>query len=401
MAKKSSKKGSKKYDVDKKLKEWATPRQAETIDALIKHRSVAAAAEALGITPSRLRGHMSEARRRAARRGWSPDHDMTKTVPDGFFVKGVSGYYDEDGNLKGQWVKSQVSQEHRFVQVMDAVSAAAEKFEGIARPVKPPKHKSEDLLAVIPWGDPHIGLFAWAAETGDRDYDLKTAEDIHFRATDHLVGLAPPAKRCAIISVGDLFHADNQQNRTMRSGHVLDVDTRYAKVYRTIFMLLARALHRALEKFEEVEFHSMAGNHDDISAYTVGVCVDAWFRNEPRVKVDLSPNRFHWIRHGKCLLGSSHGDTCKPEKMGQVMANDCASDWGETLFRHIYSGHIHKDKLVDAGGCMVESIRTMAPLDAFAAAGGWRSGSDMKMDIWHAERGRINRHIVGIESLGT
>lgn len=38
-----------RYRLDERLKEWATPRQAEYIDAVNKHRSIGGAAKALGI----------------------------------------------------------------------------------------------------------------------------------------------------------------------------------------------------------------------------------------------------------------------------------------------------------------------------------------------------------------
>jgi hypothetical protein len=377
----------------------ATPRQVEAIDALLKYGSVIDAAEALEITPSRLRGLLSEAKTRASKRGWSPGHDMTKVVPDTFRVKGVSSYYGKDGDLRGQWVKTQANQEHQIAMLLDSLSEVAEKFTGLAPPIAPPTYSNDDLLVVLPWGDPHVGLYAWAEETGSRDYDLEKAEALHTGAVDHLVGICPAAKYAALISVGDLFHADNLSNQTTRSGHALDVDTRYQKVYRTVLSIMIHSIMRALEKFEIVYVFSAVGNHDDVSAYTIAVCLSAWFRNEPRVRVDLTPGKFHWLRHGKCLLGVTHGDTVKPKDVGEVMAADRPQDWGETLFRHVYTGHLHHDRELELRGCKVETLRTLAPRDAWSAAGGYRSGSDMKADIWHSKRGRIARHVVTVEDL--
>lgn len=381
------------------IRQWALPSQQKAIDAMLLHGSVAAAAESLGITPSRLRGALSEARRRAAKAGYSPAHDMVHTVPDGFHVKGVSSYYGKNGKLRGQWVKSNKDEEHRIAQLLDGMQQVAEKWEGMGGIAPPPQHADDDLLVVIPWGDPHIGLFAWAEETGDRDYDLSLAEKAHCQAVDHLVSISPPAAQGLLISVGDLSHADNPQNRTTRSGHTLDVDTRYPKVYRVILHTLVWSVRRMLEKYKRVRVISAPGNHDDVTAYTVAVCLAAWFREDPRVTVDLTPSKSYWYRHGKCLLGVTHGDTMKPERMGQVMAADRAVDWGETLWRHIYSGHLHHDRLLELPGVTVETIRTLAARDSFAAAGGWRALQDMKMDVWHKNHGKLLRHTVGIERL--
>ena len=79
------------------LKEWATGRQAELIDAVEKHGSARAAAAALGLHHSYIGKAMKAVRAKAALAGHSPQHDMTHTVPDGFTVRGVSTYYDKEG----------------------------------------------------------------------------------------------------------------------------------------------------------------------------------------------------------------------------------------------------------------------------------------------------------------
>ena len=52
--------------------------------------------------------------KRLALKGYSPEHDMVHTVPDGFKVKGVSTYYNADGQPTGQWVKSSADDERRY-----------------------------------------------------------------------------------------------------------------------------------------------------------------------------------------------------------------------------------------------------------------------------------------------
>ena len=169
-------------------------------------------------------------KRKDARRGWSPENDMTHTVPDGFAVKGVSTLYDAEGNVRSQWVKSSAEND-RLQMLADAVATIAEPFRGESDATPGPDRSNDDLLCVYPMGDPHLGMYAWAEETGS-DFDLDIAERNLVRAVDHLVDLAPDASSALIINLGDFFHADNQSNKTSRSGNVLDVDTRWAKVLR-------------------------------------------------------------------------------------------------------------------------------------------------------------------------
>ncbi|MES9148553.1 hypothetical protein ABER20_12025, partial [Cutibacterium acnes] len=52
-----------------------------------------------------------ERRAKLAKSGWSPEHDMTKTVPEPYMVKGTSTLYDKDGQQVLQWVKTSVDRE--------------------------------------------------------------------------------------------------------------------------------------------------------------------------------------------------------------------------------------------------------------------------------------------------
>lgn len=78
--------------IDERIKEWATPRQAEFIDAVNAHGGQRAAARALGVAKSTIDGAIQRARIAAAHAGYAPDHDMTHVVPDGFRVKGVNRF---------------------------------------------------------------------------------------------------------------------------------------------------------------------------------------------------------------------------------------------------------------------------------------------------------------------
>lgn len=94
------------YRIDERLKEWATARQAEYIDATNKHKSMAAAAKALGVNKFMITQALKSVKKKAAIFGYSPDHHMLRAVPEPYIVKGVSTYYNKDGQPAGQWVKS-------------------------------------------------------------------------------------------------------------------------------------------------------------------------------------------------------------------------------------------------------------------------------------------------------
>lgn len=370
-------------------------------EALVAAGSVEAAAAKVQLTPSALRAHLSELRRKAARRGWSPGDDMAKVVPEGFSVKGVSSYYrvapDGQRELAGQWVKSKAEHDHQIAALLDGLSHLADAWRGKAAPVARPKTNDRDLLAIYPIGDAHVGMHSWGAETGI-NHDLATAERDLCAAVDHLVALAPPAEQALVVSVGDFFHADNRASTTT-NGTPVDSDARWPKVVAVGLRVMRRTIDQALTKHKRVTVICEMGNHDWHTSIVLATALSQFYEREPRVTIDTSPAKFHWYRFGLNLIGVTHGDTVKLQDLVGVMACDRAEDWGATRHRYWLTGHIHHDTVKELQGCTVESFRTLAPSDAWHKSKGYRSGRDMKLLIHHREHGQIKRYTVGIAQL--
>ena len=360
----------------------------ELLAAVREHGSNAKAAKALGMD----RRAVDRRAKRLALRGHSPEHDMTKTVPDGFAVKGVSSYYDRDGNLAGQWVKSTQDAERRAEMIREACIAMAEDLPKLA-PRKASGTWSTDLMTAYPIGDPHIGMRAWAEECGE-DWDLTIAERVHCAAMDTLVGAVPATETALLVNLGDLFHYDSMEAKTPRSGHMLDADGRYAKMVGVGIKVLRQCIESALTKHKTVHVINVIGNHDETGAVWLSQALSHIYEREPRVTVDTSPAVFNYFRFGKVLIGCHHGHTCKPDKLPGVMAADRARDWGETAHRYWWQGHIHHASVKEYPGVMVESFGTLAAKDAYATAGGWRSRESMTAIVLHKDHGEVARSMV-------
>lgn len=377
------------------MKEFATPRQAEYVDAIIKHGGISAAARALKVHKSTISRRVEAIERRAALQGYAPAHDLTHTAPAPFLVKGTSTLYGEDGKLKAQWVKTSINGSQVEQVLREFVADLVEDVKGRSKIVPPPAHTEGDLLAAYAVGDPHFGMYSWAAETGD-DFDAEIADQITTAAMDRLVGSAPKAEVALLLVLGDLMHADDTTNRTPAHGYPLDVDTRLPKVLQIALRVLKRAIYRMLEKHLQVIVRIVAGNHDPHSSFAIALALSEHFENNKRVRIDLSPSLFWFYRFGKVLIGATHGDKTKDFDLLGVMAADRSADWGETAFRYFYHGHIHHKKVIELPGMIVESFRTLAPKDAWHAGKGYRAGRDMVCVVHHKEFGEIERHTCGV-----
>lgn len=288
----------------------------------------------------------------------------------------------EDGRVKNIWTRRVRSQTARLEMFLQAVNNAVKTMKRPKR-VATPKRLNKDLLAVYPLGDPHIGMYAWEAETGSA-FDLEIAEDLMKAAIDDLVARAPPAEEALLIDLGDYFHADNATNQTSRSGHVLDVDTRWGKVFEVGIRIMAYQIEALLTKHRRVRVIVEIGNHDDHTSVGLLNVMSGLFSNEPRVTFDRNPSKFHYYRFGKTLIGVTHGDTVKMKDLPLIMAADRPEDWGATRYRQWFVGHVHHHKSEEFPGASVEYFRTLAPRDAWHHNAGYRAGRDQQ--VWTVDR---------------
>lgn len=360
----------------------------ECIAALQECPSVRTAALRLGLNLRTLQRRLP----RLARRGYSPKHDMTKTVPDGFMVKGVSTYYDEEGKPRGQWVKSTQDAERQAELLHEAMQAMVADLPRVA-PRKAHGAWLRQLIAAYPIGDAHIGMLAWGEEAGE-DWDLAIAERIQCGAMAALVDAAPKAERALIVNLGDWLHYDSMAPMTARSGNMLDADGRYAKMVRVAIKVIRQCIESALEHHRFVHVINAPGNHDETGALWLSAALSQVYEREPRVTVETTPSLFAYYRHGRTLIGVHHGHTCRMEKLPGVMAADRAQDWGETAWRYWLTGHVHHESKREFPGVTVETFNTLAAKDAYAANAGYRAARNMKCIVYHAEHGEVARHTV-------
>lgn len=384
------------------LRDYATTdRQREIFDCYQKHNSYRKASKELGVVPGTIEQTIKKLKDRARKRGWDPKHDLTKPIPEGFAIKKVTHHYDKEGNVQQHWVSKEPTKEEKFSRLKEAFESFAENYEGFSKAskkFKPNKKLSDKLLTTYNIGDAHIGMQAWHGETG-KDYDLKIAKKVHVDAVRKLVSLSPDSRKAIVAAMGDLLHTDNNQNRTMASGHILDVDTRWERIVEAAIETVVACIEIALEKHEIVVVFCVKGNHDEHSSLMLAYVLKAWFKDNSRVEVRIPHNFYGYEKHGKCLLGFTHGHTTKLDNLPTIMAADVPKFWGETEYRHWYTGHVHHQSIKEYKGCTVETLRILAPEDAWAHKSGYRSGRAMHCDVWHSDHGKVQQHIVGVSQI--
>lgn len=380
-------------NIDPRLFEFATQTQKEYLQVIDAAGSMRAASRKLGCRFSVVQRAYNAVKRKAVAAGYAPEvgPGMNHPLPSPLSLKGTSTLYDERGSPKLQWVKTKLDNQQAEETLKEYVEWLVKDAKGVIKPTPAPKFCNADLLACYPIGDPHFGMYSWAAETGD-DFDADIAEKLTRGAIDRLVNSAPPAETGLIVELGDFFHADNMSNSTPRNNNPLDTDSRWARVMLIGLKAMKYVISRALQKHKKVIVWIQPGNHDPHSSFALAMALHEAFAKEKRVEIDLSPAAFRYFKFGNVLIGCSHGDNVKAQNLAGVMAADRSEDWGKTKFRYWYCGHVHHVEKREFHGVLVEYFRTLAGLDAWAAGMGFRSGRDMNCIVHHKDYGEIERH---------
>jgi hypothetical protein len=376
--------------MDANLTRHATPRQLQYLEAVEKHNSENAAAKALGVNARTLQRSLRALEALAARKGNAPGHFVSGVAP-GYLMGKVTVQRNADGGVERTWERQSPEADARERMLREFVEELCSEVKGKAPTVKPPALTNADLLAVYPIGDMHHGMYADASETGGADYDCKIATRSLESAVDYLASITPAAETALLINVGDYLHGNDSSNETPGHSNRLDVDTRYGQVMHSAGLSLVRAILRLLEKHQRVIFWCMRGNHDPDAASGLALAISFYFHNEPRVTVDIGTSLYKYMRFGQNLIGGHHGHGAKGADLPLVMATDRKEDWGQTTHRVWHCGHIHHKTAKEYPGCVVETHRTLAPQDAWAAGKGYRAESDMNAIVYHRDFGEIQR----------
>lgn len=376
--------------IDEKLLEFATDREREFVAAINKHGSNRKAALALGANRRGVDQAIVRLKTRAARRGFAPEHDMTRPVPDGFHLKGTSTLYDADGNQKIQWVKSSIDGERQAMLIRETIAAMVEDLPRLD-PVPAPDHCNQDLANCYVITDYHFGMLADKDETRGADYDMRIAETQLLSWFAHAIKSAPDASVGILAQLGDFLHWDGLEAVTPANKHVLDADTRFSKLVRVAIRVLRRVIAMLLEKHDHLYVLMAEGNHDPASSVWLRELLAALLEDEPRATVDCSPDPYYCIEHGSTSLFFHHGHKKRPAQIADVFAAKFRDVFGRTQHSFAHLGHMHHIDAKENNLMVVEQHRTLAPSDAYASRGGWLSGRDAKVITYSKRFGEVGR----------
>ena len=380
------------------LKEFATARQCQVIDALQEHGSQSKAAKALDINPRTLERSLQTVKRQASRRGWSPSHDMTHSVPDTHVVKGVSTFYDEDSKPIRQWVKSDLkkqSQEDALQSFAEGLVEDLPKYKSL--PYKPLTDIPQALTAYV-IGDAHIGMKVTKERNGDSDWNLEIAERVTVGAIEKLIQASGGSEVGLMLDLGDFGHSDSLQNTTSSGTNHMDMDGDYGDSVAAQVRVYRRSIDLMLAAHNKVILMMVRGNHNSSTSRCMNIMLKAFYENEPRVEVMDNAHKFQHITYGNNLLVTHHGDRMKPQRAVEYTARSLYKEWGQCEHKHLLMGHIHHATSIELA-MLCETFQALPAGDAWHSDSGYGAKRTMTAIVYDKEHGEVQRHKVGIGQL--
>lgn len=380
------------------LKQWATPRQCEIIDAISVHGTQKKAAAALGIHIRNVEKAIRRAKKNASKHGWSPDHDMIYPAPETHLVKGVSTLYGPTGMVKQQWVKTDLKKE----MLSEALhQVAADLCETLPKYEPKPSHLelTTDALSAYVVGDGHIGMYVKSEHNfGNGDWNLAIAEQATINAISKLINLSGGTDVGMLVDVGDFMHF-NDGSKMTQSGNVLDVDGDLKDVVAATVRIYRTAIEMMLDKHRDVVLMKVRGNHDRDAALIINTMLEVVYENEPRVTILDNRHKFMCYEYGSNLFAAHHGDRMKIDQAYQFITRNLAEEWGRTKHRHCFMGHIHHHSSKEVAGMLFETYNTLASTDEWHSHSGYGSKRSMTSIVFDRVHGEVQRHKVNINQL--
>lgn len=294
-------------------------------------------------------------------------------VPHAFWAKvdGISAYYKP---------------EQQQNEVVSLVETVAQAFRDIPAYVpREVEFSHSDLLTVYPIADAHIGALAWGRETRGPDYDLELFKSDFINSMDRLSSRVPDSGHALVIFAGDTLHTPNGNNETPAHKHKLDVDGRFEKIVDVAVETISHTIDMLAQKHARVSIVVIRGNHCEESHLILKLALKQRYRNVDRIDFPViqgaDKSEIFWMKHGKNLIASHHGDRARPEKLAMIIADKCGF-WDQcTASRVILTGHLHHTKALDLVGATHYTLRAFAPPDSYGANyGGTRGLQAMTFD---------------------
>jgi hypothetical protein len=286
------------------------------------------------------------------------------------------------------WLRLRSGTDINIIEVCDNIIERINKYS--IPSIIQHKEDKEGYLCEIGIVDHHLGQLSWKQEVGF-NYDIKIAKKLHADAVDFLIDKIKPYKINKILyHFGqDFYNVNSQFNHTV-AGTRQDEDGRWQKSFEEGIMVHVDAINK-LKQIADVDAISIKGNHDEERTQYAATVLKAWFRLDSNVKIDNSPMSRKYYLYGKNLIGLSHAEEIKTDRLLGLMPIEAKEMWSKACHYEWHIGHLHseslKQSLSESNGIKIRHLSTLVPVDAWHFNKGYLHNRETNLFLWHPEKG--------------
>jgi hypothetical protein len=370
-------------------KEW-TPKEVLEAGELIEvwklnHHNVSGTARALNMSRETFRFKLDKALRI---KGLDKAALLAVNLPERMNLTKTTVQYGPNGEILNEWRR--LKPEADFLETVANELCKIVDGKSPVLPV-PPRPVISDFMLEIPLFDVHFGKYAWSEETGT-DFDLKLCEALTVGTVSRMVAEAGEFGSALLVIGGDFLHADTRDAVTPKGKNLLDVDSRYFKVWEVATQALHKCIALLSSKCNNVKIVVIPGNHDFESMFHLMRFLTAFYHTQPQIEVINNPRTRQYVHWGINLIGIAHGDVMKMKDFPSLMALEMPGAWAETTERTWHLGHLHKQMSDTRHGVLVEHLESLTATDAWHYQMGF-VGSPRRISgfMWHKKWGLKRR----------
>lgn len=382
--------------------DYATDREAQYLKEILAGQTVAKTAKKFGVSKGTVGNAMQRLRQRAASKGYSAIAGLDSPLPEGMLLTKVNTH-EKINPMTGKmepverWVQGK-NDMVKLQHMMDSyVEGMSQTIKGVSKKKAKPKTKAlGNLMQVYVIGDAHLGLYAWAPETGDENHDLQLGVRDILASHKYLVDASPRTEIGVVLNVGDFTHANDMSCKTPGSGHSLDHDGRFMKVAEKSGEVMRQMIEYSLTKHDKVIVVNARGNHDKDAAVWLNIVCNVAFKDNPRVEVLPNASKLIYFTFGNSAIFTHHGDGVNFNRMHEAvtqrMLKDQTGDLKKCTHAFGLTGHIHHGTMKEIGGIHFESFNSLVANDSFHADhlyGGNKSMSSIMFSDNHGMGSRL------------
>jgi hypothetical protein len=247
----------------------------------------------------------------------------------------------------------------------------------------------EGHCLVFDAADIHLGKICSSFETGET-YNSQIAIQ---RVRAGLNGIIQKSRgweidKVIFIAGNDILHVDNAKSTTT-SGTGQDTDQMWYDNFLMAKSLLIEVIETLLT-IADVEVVFNPSNHDFTHGFMLLDSVSSWFHKCKQVSFDNDMRHRKYTKYGKNIIGTTHMDGAKVDKLHSLMAEEASEFWHECKHRYIYGHHIHHKTAKDIFSVCIETLRSPSGTDGWHHRNGFQfAPKAVEGFIHHKEHGQV------------